>query len=227
MLRDDGSLDRPALAEVVFADDAARSRLDAIVHPLIGARTRELVEEAKRKGTQILVHDVPLLVEAGLAPGYHLVVVVDAPVGVRVARLVQRGLSEEQARARMAAQADEASRRAAADVWLDNGGTREQLAAEVHAMHEDRLVPYARNLADRRPALRGRVQDPLRRVGPAEAARLHARISHLCAGVPAARIGAAALPAGFDVIRLEVQVPGGEAAEALAEPLTTGASPSG
>lgn len=226
VLRDDGSLDRSALAAVVFADDVARSRLDGIVHPLIGARTQQLIEEAKRRGTQILVHDVPLLVEAGLAPGYHLVAVVDAPVEVRLARLRQRGLPEEKARARMAAQADEASRRAAADVWLDNGGTPEQLAGQVRALHEVRLAPYARNLADGRPAVRDRTaRTAPSPVGPMEVARLHARLSYLCRGVPEASIGPGALPVSDDVIRLEVEVPAWEVAEALPGLLAAGGFP--
>ncbi|HWM02188.1 MAG TPA: dephospho-CoA kinase, partial [Actinophytocola sp.] len=119
VLTPDGALDRAALARRVFADDAARARLNGIVHPRIGERTAELMAAAPSEA--IVVHDVPLLVENKLGPAYHLVLVVDAPVETRVARVLRdRGMSEQDARARVAAQADEPARRAAADVWLDN-----------------------------------------------------------------------------------------------------------
>lgn len=218
LLRPDGTLDRAGLGSLVFGNDAARSRLDAIVHPRIGERTRALVEAAERSGVQVLVHDVPLLVELGLGPGYHLVVVVDAPVEVRLTRLAQRGLPPEQARARMAAQADEASRRAAADVWLDNSGTRESLQAQVAALHDDRLVPYARNLAERIPARRGPVDlVPASPSWPDEAARLAARLRHLCGSAQVTHVGSTAVPglAARDVLDLLVELP----AEVDADPV--------
>ncbi|MER6872833.1 dephospho-CoA kinase, partial [Amycolatopsis sp. NPDC000673] len=93
ILAEDGSLDRPALAARAFADDESRKRLNAIVHPLVGQRTGELMAEAADDA--VVVHDVPLLVENDLAPAYHLVLVVDAPVEVRVRRLVEvRGMPE-------------------------------------------------------------------------------------------------------------------------------------
>jgi dephospho-CoA kinase len=141
VLADDGTLDRPALAAVVFADQAARRRLDAIIHPLVRARTVELVEAAPPDA--VLVNDVPLLVETGQAGSYDLVLVVEADVETRVARLVGRGLTEEDARARIAAQASDEERRAVADVVLDNGGTPEELAAQV-----DRF--WAEHVASRR-----------------------------------------------------------------------------
>jgi dephospho-CoA kinase len=119
ILAPDGSLDRPSLAAKAFANDEARNKLNAIVHPKIGKRTAELVDKAAPEA--VVVHDVPLLVENGLAPVYHLVIVVDAPEDVRLARLTgPRGMSEVDARNRIAAQADERRRRAVADVWLDN-----------------------------------------------------------------------------------------------------------
>lgn len=113
----DGSLDRAALAGVVFSDEAARRDLEGIVHPAVGARFAAVVAAAAT-GT-VLVHDVPLLVENGLAPRYDIVVVADAPADVRLERAVARGLSRDQAAARIAAQASDADRRAVADVLVD------------------------------------------------------------------------------------------------------------
>jgi dephospho-CoA kinase len=138
VLAADGSLDRPALADVVFADPEARRRLDAIVHPLVRARAGELAAAAPPDA--VVVHDVPLLVETGQAAAYDLVLVVEADPETRVARLVQRGLTADDARARMAAQATDEQRRAVADVVLDNSGTPEQLAAQVATFWADRVA---------------------------------------------------------------------------------------
>jgi dephospho-CoA kinase len=139
ILAADGALDRPALAAIVFADPDARRRLDAIVHPLVRARATELAGGAPPDA--VVVHDVPLLVETGQAGSYDLVLVVEAPVETRVARLVRRGLSEDDARARIATQATDEQRRAVADVVLDNGGTPEQLTAQVERFWADRVEP--------------------------------------------------------------------------------------
>ncbi len=137
-----GELDRPALAALVFADDAARSRLNAIVHPLVRRRAAELVAAAP-PGT-VVVQDVPLLVETGGAGGYDLVLVVEAPAELRVQRLVRdRGMAAAEARARMAAQASDEQRRAVADVVLVNDGTPEQLRAQVDRLWAERVVPPA------------------------------------------------------------------------------------
>jgi dephospho-CoA kinase len=141
MLRPDGSLDRAALAAVVFADPERRRELEAITHPRIAARTSELVAAAPDDA--VVVHDVPLLVEKALAPAYDLVVVVDAPVEQRVRRLVGRGLTEADARARIASQATRAERRAVADVWLDNDGTVADLMAAVDELWRERLAAHA------------------------------------------------------------------------------------
>jgi dephospho-CoA kinase len=139
VLRPDGSLDRAALAAVVFADPERRRELEAITHPRIAARTSELLAAAPADA--VVVHDVPLLVEKALAPAYELVVVVDAPVERRVERLVGRGLTEADARARIAAQATRAERAAVADVWLDNDGSVADLVAAVDALWRGRLAP--------------------------------------------------------------------------------------
>jgi dephospho-CoA kinase len=139
VLGPDGALDRPALAAVVFADPAARARLDGIVHPLVRARATELAAAAPPDA--VVVHDIPLLVETGQADRYDLVLVVEADPDIRIARLVQRGLPERDARARIAAQATDEQRRAVADVVLDNSGTREELTAQVDRFWADRVLP--------------------------------------------------------------------------------------
>ena len=135
VLLPDGSLDRPALGAVVFGDDAARRDLEAITHPAIG----ELAwarDEAAPAGS-IVVHDHPLLVETGLASLMDVVVVVDVAEDVQVDRLVRlRGMTEDDARARIAAQASRDDRRAAADVVIDNSGTPEELVEAVDALWE-------------------------------------------------------------------------------------------
>ncbi len=114
VLREDGELDRPALGAVVFADPERLKALNAIVHPLVRARSAEL--EAAAAPDAVVVHDVPLLAENGLASLFDLIVVVDAADEVRIDRLVRlRGMAEEEARARMAAQASRADRLAIAD----------------------------------------------------------------------------------------------------------------
>jgi dephospho-CoA kinase len=140
VLRADGSLDRAALAAVVFADPERRRQLEAITHPRIAARTSELLAAAR---AAVVVHDVPLLVEKAMAPAYDVVVVVDAPEEQRVERLVRRGLAEEDARARIAAQATRAERQQVADVWLDNDGSANDLVAEVDRLWYERLAPGA------------------------------------------------------------------------------------
>jgi dephospho-CoA kinase len=137
VLRPDGSLDREALGAVVFADPARLAALNAIVHPLVGARTQELQDQAEASGAPVVVLDVPLLAENDLAPLYDVVVVVDCPVEVAVQRLVeQRGMSEVDARARVAAQATREQRLAVATRVVDNGGTRESLEPQVKALWE-------------------------------------------------------------------------------------------
>ena len=135
----DGALDRPALAAVVFADPAARARLDGIVHPLVRARAAELAAAAPPDA--VVVHDVPLLVETGQAARHDLVLVVEADLETRVARLVERGLPEADARARIAAQATDEQRRAVADVVVDNSGTREELAEQIDRFWAERVAP--------------------------------------------------------------------------------------
>ncbi|MER5981992.1 dephospho-CoA kinase [Streptomyces sp. NPDC001787] len=130
ILHADGTLDRPALGAVVFADADRLAALNAIVHPLVGARSAELERAAGRDA--VVIHDVPLLTENGLAPLYDLVVVVDAAPTTQLDRLVRlRGMTEADARARMAAQATREERRAIADLIVDNDGPLEALEPQV------------------------------------------------------------------------------------------------
>ncbi|MFQ1001133.1 dephospho-CoA kinase [Modestobacter sp. SSW1-42] len=135
----DGALDRAALAAIVFGDPAARARLDGIVHPLVRARAAELVAAAPADA--VVVQDVPLLVETGQAGGHDLVLVVEADPDTRVERLVGRGLSADDARARMASQATDEQRRAVADVVLRNDGDRASLAAQVDRFWAEWVTP--------------------------------------------------------------------------------------
>jgi dephospho-CoA kinase len=125
----DGSLARAALAAIVFADDTARADLNAIVHPLVRARTAELTAELPAEA--IVVHDIPLLVEADLAGGFDVVVVVEADPRTRLRRLERRGLAPADAQARMAAQGTDEQRRAVAHEIVANDGDQDALRAEV------------------------------------------------------------------------------------------------
>ncbi|MFI0978880.1 dephospho-CoA kinase [Streptomyces sp. NPDC021093] len=130
ILAADGTLDRPALGAIVFADPERLKTLNAIVHPLVGARSAEL--EGAAPADAVVVHDVPLLAENGLAPLYDLVVVVDASPETQLDRLVRlRGTSEADARGRMAAQATREQRLAVADLVIDNDGPLEVLEPQV------------------------------------------------------------------------------------------------
>ena len=130
VLADDGRLDRPALGARVFADELARKRLEAILHPLIRARAAEL--ESAADPDALVVHDIPLLAETGQADAFDAVVVVDVPVETQVDRMVrQRGWTREDAEARVSAQADRERRRAIATYVIDNTGTRDDLRDRV------------------------------------------------------------------------------------------------
>jgi dephospho-CoA kinase len=231
VLRPDGSLDREALGRRVFQDPDARGRLNVLLHPLIGARTLELAEQARSRDVEVLVHDVPLLVENGLAPGYHLVVVVEAPTDARLHRLVSsRGMPVAEALSRMAAQADDAARREVADVVLHNDADLDALTDRVGRLWEDRLAPYAENLRRRRYAERGQVRlldaDP---DWARQARLLVERLRMVCGARALAveHIGSTAVPhlAAKDVLDLQVEVASRGDAEGLAGPLADGGFP--
>ena len=207
----DGSLDRVALGEIVFADAQARKDLEAITHPLIGARTRSLVESAAPDA--IVVHDVPLLVELHMSANYHLTVVVGADEDIRMARLTGgRGFTEADAAARIAAQASDLQRRAAADAWLDNNGTVGGLLAQVESLWQDRLVGFNDNLMtgsrSRRPDTPTLV--PYDESWPSVAARLIRRVSATLGdgAVAVEHIGSTSVPGliAKNVIDLQVGV---------------------
>lgn len=141
ILLPDGHLNRSRLAGRAFVSKEATAKLNAITHPRIAARTKDLFDEAGDK--DIVVHDMPLLIENDIAADCHIVVVVHAPVDVRVARLVEsRGVEEVDARRRIAAQIGDDERLAAADVVLDNSGTPAMLRRQVDDLYNDRLVPF-------------------------------------------------------------------------------------
>lgn len=128
----DGQLDRAALAAVVFADDHARDRLNQIIHPYIFAAADAADRQARNDGVGVVVHDIPLLVETGQGGHFDMVVCVEAPVDVRVARLgSSRGLTKEQALQRIGSQATDTDRALACDIHLDGGGTTDALRAQV------------------------------------------------------------------------------------------------
>jgi dephospho-CoA kinase len=223
VLTSGGELDRPALGAQVFGDDAARRGLERIIHPRVRARTAELIHGAPLDA--IVVNDVPLLVETGLAPSYHLVIVVDADRDVRIRRLVQdRDMTAEQANARIAAQADDARRRAAADIVIDNNAGLQDLDARVDLLYRDRLREFESHLRHRtvpRPDVKLRIAD-YDPTWPAQAERLIARIRHaLGPAADVAHIGSTAvagLPAK-DVIDLMLAVRTLDEADALADVL--------
>lgn len=130
LLTPEGELDRPAMGALVFNDEAARKRLEAIVHPLVFERIVEL--EASAGPDDVVVHDIPLLAESGRADTFDAVLVVHAPEQVQVERMVRdRGWTEEDARARIAAQADAEDRLSIATHVIDNTGTHEDLRHRV------------------------------------------------------------------------------------------------
>ena len=211
ILAEDGSLNRPALAAVAFADDESRQTLNSITHPLVGRRTTELIAAAPADG--VVVQDVPLLVENGLGAMMNLVVVVMADEELRVHRLEQfRGVSRDDALVRIKAQATDEQRRVAADVLLDNNSGADDLAPQVHALWERRLAPFEHNLRTRTPARHTgavRVVDP----DPAwaeQAQRLIGRLWLACGADARAidHIGSTAVPGlpAKDVINIQITV---------------------
>jgi dephospho-CoA kinase len=207
----DGSLSRGALAEIVFADTRALKDLEAITHPRIAARTRSLMESAAPQ--DIVVHEVPLLTELGMAAAYHLTVAVDADDGVRMARLTGgRGFSTADARARIAAQAGDPERWAAADAWLDNNASVETLLAQVDALWTDRIVGFNDNLmtGSRTDGPEAPTLVPYDDSWPLTAKRLVARITAALgdAVVGVEHIGSTSVPGlvAKDVIDLQIAV---------------------
>jgi len=125
-----GEMDRAAVGALVFADQQARRRLEAVIHPRVRERGAQL--EAQAGADALVVHDIPLLVETGQASSFAAVLVVDVPVETQVRRMVElRGMTEADARARVAAQATREERLAAATHVIDNTGTLDDLRERV------------------------------------------------------------------------------------------------
>lgn len=228
ILLPDGALNRPALAARAFVDEQRRAKLNAIVHPLVARRRGELVAAAGEDA--VVVEDIPLLVESGMAPLFPLVVVVHADADVRLRRLTgQRGMDESDARARIAAQATEEQRREVADVWLDNSGSPGALVERARELWYQRIVPFAHNVATATPAAdpQGLVAaDP---TWPAQAARIRARLNTTCGhrAVRIDHIGSTAVPGldARDIIDVQITVASMETADDLAADLLAAGYP--
>ncbi|WP_045823013.1 dephospho-CoA kinase [Williamsia herbipolensis] len=229
ILTADGDLDRPALAAKAFVDEDQRKRLNAIVHPLVGARTWEMLQAAPDDA--VVVQDVPLLVEGSMAPFFHLVVIVHADEDLRVQRLTElRGMDADDARARIRSQASVDQRREVADVWLDNSSTAAALAGAAARLWDERLVPYEANVRSRTRAARGSVAlmsaDP---TWARQGRRLVNRLQAVCGdkAIRVEHIGSTAVPDldAKDVIDLQVTVADAEGIAALADLLADGGFP--
>lgn len=228
ILQSDGTLNRPALAAIAFSDDELRATLNGIVHPLVGKRREELIAAAPDDA--VIVEDIPLLVESQMAPMFPLVIIVHADEEVRVARLLEhRGFTEEDARARIRAQATVDQRRAVADVWLDNTGSADDLRQRAVALWHDRVAPFAANLdagvhAAAEPVLV--TADP---TWPEQATRIVKRLDTACGhrAVRIDHIGSTAVPGldAKDVIDVQVTVTSLDVADELRDALTTAGYP--
>jgi dephospho-CoA kinase len=223
ILSGDGSLNRPALAAIAFSDDEKRQTLNGIVHPLVGQRRSELIAAAGDDA--VIVEDIPLLVESGMAPMFPLVIIVNADEDLRVKRLIEhRGFSEQDARARIAAQATEEQRRAVADVWLDNSGSTAELVEQARALWHERILPFEHNLDGDQPARSRPVLVPYDPSWPDQARRIAARLNTACGhrAVRIDHIGSTAVPGmdAKDVIDVQVTVASLDAADELSEALT-------
>ncbi|MUL63537.1 dephospho-CoA kinase [Mycobacterium sp. CBMA 234] len=220
ILLPDGALNRPALAAVAFSDEQKRQTLNSIVHPLVGKRRAELIDAAPVGS--VVVEDIPLLVESQMAPLFPLVVMVHADEDVRVARLIEyRGFSEDDARARIAAQATVEQRQAVADVWLDNSGRADELAAKARELWEQRIIPFARNVQAGVPATVAPQLVTYDETWPEQAGRILARLKTACGhrAVRVDHIGSTAVPGldAKDVIDIQVTVTSLELADELTD----------
>jgi dephospho-CoA kinase len=222
ILHPDGALNRPALAAKAFVDDEKRQLLNGIVHPLVARRREEII--AAVSDDAVVVEDIPLLVETGLAPMFPLVVVVHADEQTRVERLIKRGMDEADARARIAAQASEEQRRAIADVLLDNSGPQGELVQHARDIWHQRVLPLARNIRTRETV---RIPPELVPYNPAwadDAHRIVKRLEMAC-GHKALRvdhIGSTAVEGmeAKDVIDIQVTVESLDVADELVDALT-------
>jgi dephospho-CoA kinase len=218
ILLPDGALNRPALAAKAFVDDEQRAALNGIVHPLVGQRRLEIIESVSDDA--VVVEDIPLLVETGMAPMFPLVVVVTAPIETRVTRVVKRGMDEVDARARIKAQAPEEQRRAIADVLLNNSGSQEQLVEKARDVWYNRVLPLGDNIRARRVAEHKLELVPYKPQWLDDAQRIIKRLQTAC-GAKALRvdhIGSTAVPGldAKDVIDIQVTVASLDIADEIA-----------
>lgn len=208
ILQADGSLNRPALAAKAFVDDEQRAKLNGVVHPLVARRRQEILDSVHEDA--VVVEDIPLLVETGMAPFFPLVVVVSADEETRVERLIKRGMDEADARARIKAQAPEEQRRAIADVLLDNSGSQGELVEKARDLWYNRVLPLAHNIRTRECAPRAYQLVPYRPAWADDASRIIKRLQMAC-GEKALRvdhIGSTAVEGmdAKDVIDIQITV---------------------
>jgi len=224
ILLPDGSLNRPALAAKAFVDDEQRAKLNGIVHPLVAKRRMEIIGSVSddQKDT-VVVEDIPLLVETGMAPAFPLVVVVHADERTRVERLIKRGMDEADAWARIKAQASEEQRRAIADVLLDNSGSAAELVEKARDLWDNRVLPLAHNLRARQAVRPEPKVVSYQRRWPDDARRIMARIQMACGAktVRIDHIGSTAVPGldAKDVIDIQVTVSSLQVADDIADAL--------
>jgi dephospho-CoA kinase len=214
----DGALNRPALAAKAFVDDEKRAVLNGIVHPLVGQRRLEIIESVSDDA--VVVEDIPLLVETGMAPMFPLVIVVTADPETRVERLIKRGMDEADARARIKAQAPEEQRRAIADVLLDNSAAQDELVEKARDLWYNRVLQLAHNIRMRQVAEHKLELVPYRPAWRDDARRIIDRIQIAC-GDKALRIdhvGSTAVEgmAAKDVIDIQVTVASLDVADEIA-----------
>ncbi|WP_166824606.1 dephospho-CoA kinase [Brevibacterium limosum] len=220
VLHADGSLDRPALASAAFVDAEHTAQLNGLMHPAIRDRTAE--HFARHADAEIVVHDVPLLVENSMTPAYHLNLLVDVPAEVRLRRLMDsRGMDRDDAAARISRQADDETRRAACDVVIDNSGPVEETTAAVSSLIESRIRPFAANLAaeQRAPKASLDLVDPADADWAGDAQRVIAKLRYGTGEEFAVEhIGSTSVPGlpAKDVIDLQLLVPDLDTARVLA-----------
>jgi dephospho-CoA kinase len=222
ILLPDGALNRPALAAKAFVDDEKRQLLNGIVHPLVARRREEII--AAVSSDSVVVEDIPLLVETGMAPMFPLVVVVHTDEETRVKRLIRRGMDEADARTRIAAQASEEQRRAIADVLLDNSGSHGELVEQARDLWYQRVLPLAHNIRTRETVRIPPELVPYDPAWPDDARRITNRLKMAC-GHKALRvdhIGSTAVEGmdAKDVIDIQVTVESLDVADELVGALT-------
>jgi dephospho-CoA kinase len=220
----DGALDRPALGAKVFGDEPARRRLEGIIHPRVRVRAAELADSAPADA--IVINDVPLLVEAGMAATFPLVLVVATDERTRVARLARdRGMTEAEAYARIRTQATDTQREQAADVVLRNDTTLDDLFRQVDQVWHGRLLPFEENVRLRRMVRRGErlTITPYDPTWPAQYARLAGRIAQAAGrtGLRVDHVGSTSVPglAAKDVIDIQLTVGSLDEADGIADAL--------